>query len=79
MFPLTFSDYDYPDHWFLIAETKPKNFIKDILSSLMQLGQLGLFFSSLFERLKHVDTTAKNKKEEKKVDINEYLPKIIKV
>ena len=25
-------NYDYPDHWFLIAETKPQNFMKDILS-----------------------------------------------
>ena len=68
-------DVDYPDHWFLIAETKPQNFIKDILSSFLQLG---LFFSYLFQELKHVDTTPKNKKEVKKVDINEYLDKILK-
>ena len=67
-------DVDYPDHWFLIAETKPKNFFKEIFSGLIGLIILGSFFVEL----KHVDTTAEKKKEVKKVDINEYFGKILK-
>lgn len=68
-------DFDYPDHWFLIAETKPKNFFKEILGVIT----LGSIFAPLLEKLKHVDTTAEKKKEVKKVDINEYFGKILKV
>jgi len=60
-------DVDYPDHWFLIAETKPKNFFKEIFLGLIILG-------SLFVELKHVDATAKKIKEVK----NEYFGKILK-
>ncbi len=56
-------NYDYPDHWFLIAETKPKNFFKEILG----LITLGSIFVPFFEELKHVDTTAKKKKKSKKL------------
>jgi len=68
-------DVDYPDHWFLIAETKPKNLFKEILGIIT----LGSFLVPFFEELKHVDTKAEKKKEVKKVDINEYFGKILKV
>ena len=63
-------NYDYPDHWFLIAETKPTNFIKDILGRISLIGILSSIFGPLLDNLKNVDTTAKNKKEVKKFDIN---------
>ena len=46
--------YDYPDHWFLIAETKPKNFIKDVFQILS--FSLALF-SAIPNALGHEDKT----------------------
>ena len=70
-------NYDYPDHWFLIAETKPTNFIKDIFDRISLIGILGSIFGPFLDSLKNVDTKVKKKKEVKKIDINESLTKFI--
>lgn len=63
------ANYDYPDHWFLIAETKPKNIMKDIVGKYIGSAFLLLFL----EFWKKADTTPKNKKEVKKFDKNEFM------
>ena len=60
-------NYDYPDHWFLIAETKPKNFMKDIVGTYI----MSTLFLSIFEGWREADT--KNKKEVKKFDKNKFI------
>lgn len=57
-------NYDYPDHWFLIAETKPKNFMKDILGKYIGLMLLKLWGIAWA----HADSTNEKKRQEKKLE-----------
>ena len=71
-------NYDYSDHWFLIAETKPKNFMKDVLGKYCGLMVVKLWVTSWAL----ADSTNEKKRQEKKIELeklksNFYEPLIL--